>query len=292
MPAQTQPTLRSYLRTLLVLGRVSNLPTVWSNCLAGWLLGGGGNWHLFTHVCLAATCLYVGGMFLNDAFDAEFDRRHRAERPIPSGAITPRQVWQFGCLWLGAGLLLLIVTNKTAASLGVVLLACILLYDAVHKFVQWAPVLMAACRYFLCLAAAATGDLGVTGLAMWSAFALAFYVAGLSFIARVESTGGMASRWPILLIVSPVGLSLVVNAGEFAFNAALLASLLLLWTLHSLGPLLSETRRNAGAAVSRMLAGIVFVDLLAVADAPVEIGAGFLVLFCLALLFQRFIPAT
>jgi hypothetical protein len=31
------------LRTLLVLGRVSNLPTVWSNCLAGWWLGGGGN---------------------------------------------------------------------------------------------------------------------------------------------------------------------------------------------------------------------------------------------------------
>src|SRR5260221_167869 len=35
------------LRTLLILGRVSNLPTVWSNCLAGWWLGGGGNfWKL------------------------------------------------------------------------------------------------------------------------------------------------------------------------------------------------------------------------------------------------------
>ena len=32
------------LRTLLVLGRVSNLPTVWSNCFAGWLLAGGGLW--------------------------------------------------------------------------------------------------------------------------------------------------------------------------------------------------------------------------------------------------------
>ena len=32
----------SNLRTLLVLGRASNLPTVWSNCFAGWLLGGGG----------------------------------------------------------------------------------------------------------------------------------------------------------------------------------------------------------------------------------------------------------
>ena len=64
-------------RALLVLGRVSNLPTVWSNCLAGWLLGGGGEWGGFCWLCLGATALYVGGMYLNDAFDAEFDRVFR-----------------------------------------------------------------------------------------------------------------------------------------------------------------------------------------------------------------------
>ena len=71
------------LRALLVLGRVSNLPTVWSNCLAGWLLGGGGNSALkFAALCAGTTCLYIGGMFLNDAFDADFDRQHRQERPF------------------------------------------------------------------------------------------------------------------------------------------------------------------------------------------------------------------
>jgi hypothetical protein len=71
------------LRTLLVLGRVSTLPTVWSNCLAGWWLSGGGSWERFAMICLGATCLYVGGMYLNDAFDAQFDQQHRPERPIP-----------------------------------------------------------------------------------------------------------------------------------------------------------------------------------------------------------------
>ena len=28
-------------KALLLLGRVSNLPTIWSNCLASWLLAGG-----------------------------------------------------------------------------------------------------------------------------------------------------------------------------------------------------------------------------------------------------------
>ena len=41
----------SKLRTLLILGRVSNLPTVWSDCLAAWWLGGGGN--VWTLVCVS-----------------------------------------------------------------------------------------------------------------------------------------------------------------------------------------------------------------------------------------------
>src|ERR1041385_5815117 len=96
----------SKLRTLLVLGRVSNLPTVWANCLAGWLLGGGGEWPRFGLLCTGATLLYVGGMFLNDAFDAEFDAEHRRGRPIPSGQIAQARVWQLGWGMLIAGVAL------------------------------------------------------------------------------------------------------------------------------------------------------------------------------------------
>jgi 4-hydroxybenzoate polyprenyltransferase len=74
-------------RVMLVLGRVSNLPTVWSNCLAGWVLAGGGIQNELLVFCAGATFLYLGGMFLNDAFDTDFDRRHRPERPIVSGQI-------------------------------------------------------------------------------------------------------------------------------------------------------------------------------------------------------------
>ncbi len=107
-------------RTLLILGRVSNLPTIWSNCLAGWMLAGGGDWHRWPHfvfVCLGATFLYLGGMYLNDAFDAEFDQQHRAERPIPSGKINVTAVWQWGLSWLGLGLLCLGPLGATTAIL-------------------------------------------------------------------------------------------------------------------------------------------------------------------------------
>src|SRR3954471_17551860 len=133
------PENRKYLRTLLVLGRVSNLPTVWSNCLAGWLLGGAGAFSSLLLVCFGGSCLYIGGMYLNDAFDVEFDRLNRRERPIPSGAIPSGDVWGYGISWLLLGMAIIYFFNTTTLGLAVLLLLSILLYDAVHKAVAFSP---------------------------------------------------------------------------------------------------------------------------------------------------------
>ena len=119
------------LRTLLVLGRVSNLPTVWSNCLAAWLLAGGGEGKRLALLLASGSCLYVGGMFLNDACDAEFDRQQRQERPIPSGLISPGAVLTCGVVALVAGVLLTVPLGVwplgCALALAAVIVACTLL---------------------------------------------------------------------------------------------------------------------------------------------------------------------
>src|ERR1051325_660101 len=94
---------KSLLRSFLTLGRISNLPTVWSNCLAAWTLAGGGLDARLAFVCAGGSFLYIGGMFLNDACDVSFDQQHRMERPIPSGAITRSQVFAWAIVWLIAG---------------------------------------------------------------------------------------------------------------------------------------------------------------------------------------------
>ena len=50
------------LRAWLELARISNLPTVWTNVTAGWLLAGGdiSNAHLLW-LLLAGSLLYTGG---------------------------------------------------------------------------------------------------------------------------------------------------------------------------------------------------------------------------------------
>src|ERR1041384_1474696 len=199
------------LRTLLVLGRVSNLPTVWSNCLAGWLIADGGTFQRLLLLCVGASCLYLGGMFLNDAFDVEFDRQHRAERPIPSGAISLRAVLMWGCAWLLAGVLCISFLGQTPVLLGLLLAIAIVVYDAIHKILVLAPMLMALCRFFLVLMASASAANGVVGLSIWTGFVLAAYILGLSYLASKESAPGPLQYWPCAFLAAPIILALVVN---------------------------------------------------------------------------------
>ncbi len=280
-------------RAFLVLARASNLPTVWSNCLAAWLLGDGEvtDWPRLSLLCLGATLFYTGGMFLNDAFDAQFDAQHRRERPVPSGAIPLRTVWRSGFALLAAGLMCIVPLGLLPALAGVLLCGCIVIYDAVHKMIKLSPVLMALCRFMLCLVAASAARGTLTGRSVWSALALAAYVAGLSYVARRESTGVRVQIWPLALLAGPLVLAGLINDGRYLQPALTVGAMLVLWTARSLRTLFGP-ERNVARSVSGLLAGIVLVDLLAVADVPREHGAVFIALFLLALLFQRFFPAT
>jgi 4-hydroxybenzoate polyprenyltransferase len=281
-----------YIRALLLLGRVSNLPTVWSNCLAGWLLGGLGESYRFNLLCLGATCLYLGGVFLNDAFDVGFDRRHRRRRPIPAGMIDEGLVWRIGGLLLVIGVLVLCLLGGKTAVLTLWLAAAIVLYNWLHKRGPFSPLLMALCRFLLYLVAASVGMWGVMGLAVWCALALACYVVGLSYIARKQSLPGPLRWWPLVVLGAPVLLAWVANAGEYQQHAKWLMFIFGMWTVAALNHTFGQTPRNAGRSVSWLLAGMVWVDLLAVAGMAPMFVVSFVILFCLTLALQRVAPAT
>src|SRR5262245_2561264 len=102
-----------YLR----LGRVSNLPTVWTNVLAGAALAGAPLSLAPTLATLAAcSLLYTAGMFLNDAFDHRYDAQHQPERPIAQGLIAAGEVYAVGFLLLAAGALVLVPWGRACAG--------------------------------------------------------------------------------------------------------------------------------------------------------------------------------
>lgn len=279
------------LRTLLVLGRVSNLPTIWSNCLAGWWLGGGGSWAALGFLCLGASLLYVAGMYLNDAFDAEFDRQYRRNRPIPSGAIPELLVWRIGWGLMLAGMGVVATLGIGPTFWGVLLVGAILIYDALHKVLALSPLLMALCRFLLYLLASSTGNRGVTGIAIWSGLAMAGWIVGLSYVAKRESTTGRLQRWPLSALGLPLFFAALVNTGEYRLPGIVTGFVVAAWAVWCLRHTFDQGGRNLGLTVGGLLAGICLVDWLAVLP-PLWGVAVFLGCFVMALLAQRFVPAT
>jgi len=280
------------LRTLLVLGRVSNLPTVWSNCLAGWWLGGGGNFGKLPLLLFGASALYIGGMFLNDAFDAEFDRQRRPSRPIPSGVISLTAVWRWSFALLGLGALALAVLGKTTGVLTLALLACIIIYDATHRAITASPWLLGLCRFWLYVIAGSTGVWGVNGGPIWCGAALAIYAAGFSSVARRGNFRRPVPIWPLLLLTAPVFLAMLMNAGDARKDAMLVSLVFGLWGARCARTIFLPDEANVGRIAAGLLAGIVLVDWLAVApQLPHWLsGVVFLPLFGATLLLQRFVP--
>ncbi len=291
------------LRTLLELGRVSNLPTVLSNVLCGAALSGE---PLRTAPLALATSagalFYVGGMCLNDAFDAEIDAKERPERPIPSGRATRAQVLALGYGMLACGLALLALAafggfSPAGAPLvgaGLVTALAVLAYDRWHKGFGWSPVVMGVCRAGLyvigALAVSATLDRGV----LLAALTLLLYIVGLTHIARFENATALGRAWPTAFVFAPVALALsspsVTERGGLV--VLLLAAVSVLWSIRAL-VLAKSGGRNIGRAVVTLIAGISLLDALFAASRGV-LGVTALALACtaLTLLLQRRIRGT
>jgi hypothetical protein len=279
--------------TLLKLGRVSNLPTVWSNVLAGTALAFGviADWRTCI-VMLAMSLLYVGGMYLNDYFDRAIDARERPQRPIPSGEISAAAVCTVGFGLLGFGVVLMTATGVAAAAAGLLLALAIVLYDRFHKGNPVAPVIMGLCRalVYCAAAAAAVGDVpvpvAIAGLAMLA------YVAGLTYAARQESFDRVGNLWPLLVLVVPLLLALpALREGAVA-----MVIYLALVGCESYAIYLLAARPMPGAvprAVGIMIAGISLVDAALLASGgAVATALVAMIGFPATLLLQKFVPGT
>lgn len=224
---------RPRFEIFLRLGRVSNLPTVWTNVAAGMALAGAPTLPvvLLVLLALAASLLYVGGMYLNDAFDARWDAAHRPERPIPAGDVSAATVFVAGSTMLGAGVLLVAVATGGAGQpliAALALAALIVLYDVSHKGNPLAPVIMALCRVTVyVLAALALAPAPVPGTFYLGAGAVLSYLAFLSTLARKETlhprlpkmigslVAGIALLDAAILLLTGHGLACLVAAGAF-----------------------------------------------------------------------------
>ena len=281
----------------LSLARASNLPTVWSNACAAWALGGGGwDGRALGLLALAGSLLYAGGCTLNDAFDAAWDKQHRPERAIPSGALSAAEVWLVGGVELLGGLLILTQFGWTVVCSGGVVAVAIVLYDWWHKQSVWSVLLMGWCRaqWVFTAALAAPHPMRTLGFAL----ALFLYILGVSLTARSESHSEGQAKRPHSWVLS-LGFLLLAGTAvwlKVSWQAWLAAGLVFGsfagWFFIARRGMEERGKAGIGRFVSRSLAGVALGDS---AFACLVWGWWGLSVACfwpLCLLLQRRIAAT
>ncbi|WP_337882895.1 UbiA family prenyltransferase [Chromobacterium haemolyticum] len=289
---QTRRRVAGVWSLALRLGRVSNLPTVWSNVLAGAVLSGhavtGGPLAL---LLLSLSLIYVAGMYLNDVCDRHIDARERPERPIPAGLASARLVLLAGAAQLAVGVALLAALGLSALLAGLCLAATVVLYDLWHKHNPLSPLLMGLCRMQVYLISGlALGAGALSGPLLLAALALLAYLIALTYVAKQEGRAGLGRLAPLLGLAAPPLYLLSQPFQPWALPFLLLS---LGWSAHCLRLAWPGPGRDMPRAVGGLIAGIALADALFIAAAGQPQWAALAVLAAwLTRTWQRRVPGT
>jgi 4-hydroxybenzoate polyprenyltransferase len=289
------------LSVALQLGRVSNLPTVWTNALAGTVLARGDPWTSSTLlVGIGLSLLYVSGMYLNDAFDRDIDAKERPTRPIPAGLVPPNAVFAAGFGLMLAGFVFVLWAGATASPptgwkpmlAALALGGAILFYDWHHKGNALSPFFMGLCRVLAYITAGYAAVIDPSPVLWVAALASLCYLIGLTYVAKQESLDRIESLWPLLFLAAPLFYGATMPRG---LDWVLAASLIALSAL--IGVALYLLRRRAAGDVRRavvlLIAGICLLDALLLATAGATGAAGLATLcFLLTLAMQYWVSGT
>ena len=288
------------LTLALRLGRISNLPTVWTNVLVGALLAGGSLADPQLPLLMAAMSLfYVGGMYLNDAFDREFDAKHRPERPIPSGQVSARQVFAIGFALLAIGMAAVAWASRgqdglpawRALASGAGLAGAIVLYNAHHKGNPLSPLIMGLCRVLVVLTAAFSLAVWLPTAVVLAAIALLCHLIGLTYIAKQEHLDRIGKLWPLGFLAVPVlyGVALALLSPVVWAPLAVYALVLVI----ALGLLRRRAPGDVPRAVVTLIAGMSVLDgVMLAGDGLVLPAVLAIVAFVLTLALQRWVSGT
>ncbi len=285
-------------KTLLTLGRVSNLPTIWTNVLAAAVLAQasllssssfGFNLNmlpdhslmLWLGTLVALSLMYLGGMFLNDAFDADWDQKNNNLRPIVAGDVSAKSVWIIGSALMLVAVMLISYLYRAEAVAGasswyeglygflaaLLLALTIIAYNAWHKQFAHSAFIMGACRFGVYLVGAlllAELNLMVT----LAALSLLLYIAGLTYLARHEHANRVNRLWPLLLLFTPVAVAAFFGYDSGYDSGYFWVFLLIFvaWVVSRLRFVIGAEKPNVGACIGGLLAAIPLLDGLMLAS--------------------------
>jgi 4-hydroxybenzoate polyprenyltransferase len=241
----------------LQLMRPANVITAWADILAGVAASGFlsildeginkevllNNIRPLGYLLIATSCLYSGGVVLNDAFDADLDAIERPERPIPSGRASRRGAFLVGSSLLTVGIFFAWQVSWLSASLAVLIAFAAVLYDAFckhHPF--WGPLNMGICRGANLLLGVSIVSAMVSNYWFLTLIPIT-YIAAITNLSRGEVNGGSTVHSIVTIVLMSTVFVAIFSLGWIKSNLLVVFPFALFLAIRVFIPLISVLRK-------------------------------------------------
>ena len=139
MPHHPRERLALYLQLIRWDRPAGWLLLLWPTLSALWIAAGGfPGWHLLAVFTLGTVLMRSAGCCINDVADREFDKhvKRTAQRPVTSGAVSPREALALGAVLALAAFALVLTTNAATVLWSFAALAITLVYPYTKRFLS------------------------------------------------------------------------------------------------------------------------------------------------------------
>ncbi len=193
---------------------------LWPTLAALWIAAGGfPGWHLLIVFALGTFLMRSAGCAVNDVADREFDRhvKRTAQRPVTSGAITPKEALAVGAALALAAFALVLTTNRATIAWSFAALAVAIAYPYTKRFFAMPQAVLGVAFSFGIPMAFAAVQGTVPALAWW------LLVGNLFWVLAYDTEYAMVDRDDDLKIgirTSAITLGRFDVAGVMLFYAA------------------------------------------------------------------------
>ena len=214
------------------------LVLLWPTLSALWIAAGGfPGWHLLVVFTLGTFLMRSAGCCANDVADREFDKhvKRTAQRPVTSGAVSPKEALVIGAVLALAAFGLVLTTNPVTIAWSFIALAITLFYPYTKRFLSLPQaVLGVAFSFGIPMAFSALQSTGPLSLASFQAsvppLAWALLLGNLFWVLAYDTEYAMVDRDDDLAIGIKTS---AITLGRFDVAAVLLsyAIYLVVWTL-------------------------------------------------------------
>lgn len=281
-PEPKESAIAGSFNDLVALGRVASVPTVISNCIAGWVLSGEGNPGKLILVCLTLSLLHIAISWLVVLVDVRSEAEYQRAYPWLSDRVRIQVLWVIWATLCWVGVFLGIACSRSIGILSCCIVFTGLVIACTHRIFFLSALLPGFLRAFYYIAGGCAAWGGLLGYTLWGAVGILFFLFGTGVVTRQKWSAEVRSLFiPFLAFSVPLVLCLISNDGEYRRMGIGLVLLVLAWLMFIFYQ--QNIRLEMPRTTAYLTATICLIDFLSAGCESISVAICIGVLFILSI---------